>query len=77
MLDNIGNLSEKLDRTVGQFDDISANVMHEADNIEYSLRTTLKEMAQTLDAARVLVQDLQRNPSAIVRGRASTTGDSQ
>ncbi len=77
VLDNIGNLSEKLDRTVGQFDDISANVMHEADNIEYSLRTTLKEMAQTLDAARVLVQDLQRNPSAIVRGRASTTGDSQ
>lgn len=77
VLENMGNLSEKLDKAVGQFDDISANVMHEADNIEYSLRTTLKDLSQTLDSTRTLVEDLQRNPSAVVRGRATTRGESE
>jgi phospholipid/cholesterol/gamma-HCH transport system substrate-binding protein len=69
VLENIGDLSERLNSTVEQLDDMTANVLHEADNIEYTLRNALSGMSDALDTMRLFVEQIARDPSSIIRGK--------
>ena len=69
VLDNLAQLTETLDQTISQVDDLSANALHEASNIEFTLRQSLGEVTEAFQSANTLMRDLQRDPSAIVRGR--------
>lgn len=69
VLANFGELSERLSGAVAQFDSISANMMHEAGNVEYSLRRAVEDMRQTFESVQMLSEDLRANPSALIRGR--------
>lgn len=69
VLENIGDLSERLNKTVEQMDAMTANVLHEADNIEYTLRNALNGMSEALDTMRLFVEQLARDPSSIIRGK--------
>lgn len=69
VLQNIGDLSEKLNQTVERMDGMTANVLHETDNIEYSLRTSLSGMNEALETMRLFVEELSRDPSALIRGK--------
>lgn len=71
VLENIGGLTEKLNNTMGQFDKLSANMLHKADNVDYSLRRSLDEISQALEAMRMFVDQLRTDPSSLVRGKGA------
>lgn len=70
VLQNITNVSKRLDTTLAQFDALSANTLHEVDNVEYTLRSTLHEVSDAFDSIRSLAEQLRQDPSALVRGKA-------
>ena len=69
VLENIAELTDKLNKTVEQVDELSANAVHEARNIEYTLRQSLKEFTEAFESANALMRELQRDPSSVVRGK--------
>jgi len=69
VLENIAELTDKLNKTVEQVDELSANAVHEASNIEYTLRQSLKEFTEAFESANALMRELQRDPSSVVRGK--------
>lgn len=75
VLENIGDLSERLNNTVSKLDDMTANVLHEADNIEYTLRNALSGMSDALDTMRLFVEQLARDPSSLIRGKGEVKED--
>lgn len=70
VLENIGTLTDKLNETATQVDSLTANAMHDADNVEYTLRETAKEVQEALSSMRSLADELQRDPSQFLRGKA-------
>jgi len=70
VLQNITSVSERLDATLAQFDALSANTMHEVDNVEFTLRSTLREISDAFNSIRSLAEQLRQDPSALVRGKA-------
>lgn len=68
-LSNIADISERLNKSMEKFDDITANVMHEADNLEHSMRTSLKEVSESFEAVQLFLEELRQDPSALVRGK--------
>ncbi len=69
VLENLGDLTEKLNNTMGEFDAMSANVLHEAGNVEFSLRRSLQEIGEALETTRMFVDQLREDPSSIIRGK--------
>lgn len=70
VLGQITELTVQLKASVENLDESSATMLHEADNIEYSLRTTLQSTSDTLSALESLLTQLKQDPSALVRGKA-------
>jgi len=70
VLANLGDLSARLDGTMAQFDNLAGNLLHEADNMEYSLRNAVREIAEALDAVRLFVDQTREDPAAFLRGPA-------
>ncbi len=70
VLTNLGDLSSKLNDAMGQFDALSANLQHKTDNVAYSLRDAVREISDTLDAVRQLVDQAKEDPAAFLRGPA-------
>ncbi len=64
-------LSTTLDTVNGTAQGISART----DNVEYSLRETLTSLQATLESIRTLVDYLNQDPAALIRGRAVPKGD--
>ena len=71
VLENIADVSERFNEALKQFDDLSANSLHEADNLEHSFRNVLTEMGTVFDALRIFVDQLKDDPASLLRGRAN------
>jgi phospholipid/cholesterol/gamma-HCH transport system substrate-binding protein len=69
VLERIVELSDNLNNTVKEFQDITANTLHEADNVEFSLRRSLAEINQVLESTRIFVEELRKDPSSLLRGK--------
>ena len=74
-LKDISALSKRLQETADAVDGISKRAMHEADNVEFNLRESLRTLNASLDAVRELVQYLQQDPSALIRGKGKPKGE--
>lgn len=69
MLKNVNELSEKLKSSVELLDTVSKSIVHDTDNVEYSLRDSLNEMGETLRALHDLLIYVKEDPSALIRGK--------
>lgn len=69
VLERFGQLTDNLNRIAAQFDDLSASTLHEADNLEHSLRSALDSMSEALYVMRSFVEQLQQDPASLVRGK--------
>ena len=69
-LKNIAGLAEQMDETVSKLGNVAADVSHETDNVEYSLRATMTDLRRAFDSLRILLEQLQQDPSQLVRGKA-------
>ncbi|MBI2433563.1 MAG: MCE family protein [Candidatus Hydrogenedentes bacterium] len=70
VLENTAQLTEKLNQTAGQIDNLSANAMHEADNIEYTLRQSLEEVTEAFKSLQALTEAVKQDPASLLRGKA-------
>lgn len=68
-LEDIASLTVQLRASVENLDNSSATMLHEADNIEHSLRTTLQSTSETLLTLDSLLNQLRQDPSSLVRGK--------
>jgi phospholipid/cholesterol/gamma-HCH transport system substrate-binding protein len=59
----------RINKITAQFDDLSATAFHEADNLEHTLRRSLQEVNDTFVTLRGILEDLQANPSMLIRGK--------
>jgi phospholipid/cholesterol/gamma-HCH transport system substrate-binding protein len=66
---NIADFTEKLDKTVSFVTVIGESVLHETDNIEHSVRDSLDSLTEAVDSVNALVQAIQQDPAALLRGR--------
>jgi len=69
VLENIAGVSKKLETTLTQFDSMSVNALHEVDNVEYTVRTSLDEISEAFTNLRDLLDQLKEDPSAMLRGK--------
>ncbi len=69
-LKNISSLAEEMDKTVGKLGTVAADVSHETSNVEYTLRAAMTDLRRAFDSVRVLLEQLQQDPSQLVRGKA-------
>lgn len=60
--------SEKLRETVDGLDDTTANILHKSDNLEFTVRSLSQDLQSTLNNASRLLEQLNRDPSTLVRG---------
>lgn len=70
-LKQMAELTEKFNKAMDQFDDISANAQHEADNLEHSLRTSLDEMKGALTTMQMFIDQLAQDPAQLIRGKGN------
>lgn len=70
-LAELSELTQKFNAAMDQFDDLSANAQHEADNLEHSLRGALDEMRGALTSMQMFVDQLAQDPAQLIRGKAS------
>ncbi len=68
LLDQVTAVAEQVDETVANMDVIATDVIHQADNVEFTLRRTMLEMRDAFDSIRVLVDNLRDDPSSLLRG---------
>lgn len=69
VLQEITELTMKLNASVANLDESSATMLHEADNLEYTFRATLSSTSDTLLALETLLNQLKDDPSSLVRGK--------
>jgi phospholipid/cholesterol/gamma-HCH transport system substrate-binding protein len=69
VLERFAQLTESANKVMDQFDTLSASTLHEADNLEHSLRTALDSMTEALYVMRTFVEQLQQDPASLVRGK--------
>lgn len=75
VLKDISVLAERLQQSAKTIDGVSQRALHEAGNVEYNLRDTLRTLSESLDSIRNLTQYLQEDPSALIRGKGKPMGD--
>ena len=71
VLERIATVSANLNTVLEDFDTLSETALHEISNLEHSLRTSLGEITDTFETVRNLGDQLQKDPSSIVRGKAN------
>ena len=69
IMEEITSLTVQLRSSVENLDESSASMLHEADNIEFSLRTTLQSTSDTLATLESLLNQLKADPSSLLRGK--------
>lgn len=70
VLVNMAELSSRLNDAMAKFDELTASMLHESDNVEHSLQKVAREFADALDAVRDLVIQVKNDPGALLRGSA-------
>lgn len=68
LLKQVTEVAEQVDATVANMDVIADDVIHQADNVEFTLRKTMLEMQDAFSSIRMLVNNLKDDPSALLRG---------
>ena len=63
------DLGGRLNDTLDTLDIAAETFIHEADNLEHSVREGLESMTETLESVRILAEDLQKNPASLIRGK--------
>jgi ABC-type transporter Mla subunit MlaD len=71
LLENATQLSEKMTKTLGTVETATKTTSHEADNLEYGMRETMRALNETLEAVQQLTHYLKDDPSALVRGKGT------
>lgn len=74
MQDNINTSVDKIGKLAEELRELSVHASYKTDNLEYSLRNTLRELNELLISTRELVDSLKQNPSAIIRGKSYREG---
>jgi uncharacterized protein YoxC len=74
-LKDISALSKRLQETANAVDGVSQRALHEAGNVEFNMRESLRTLNASLEAVRELVQYLQQDPSALIRGKGKPKGE--
>jgi len=74
VLDQVSALAERLEQSAETVDEMTRAALHEADNVEYELRETLRTLNESLESVRVLTDYLQKDPSALIRGKGKPAG---
>jgi len=69
VLEEMSALAQRLQKSAETLDNTSRTALHEADNIEYTMRQTLRTLTESLDNVRALTEYLKQDPSALVRGK--------
>lgn len=69
VLEQITELTTKLNASVANLDESSATMLHEADNLEYSFRATLLNTSDTLLALESLLSQIKEDPASLLRGK--------
>lgn len=69
VLTQITQLAMQLNKSVDTLDNSSVTMLHKADNLEFTFRSTLLETTDTLLALESLVKQLKENPSSLLRGK--------
>lgn len=75
VLDNVNALTNRLNAFSDTLSRATESVAHDAGNVEYGVREGLRSLTQTLDSLRELIEYLQQNPSALVRGKGTPKGE--
>jgi len=70
----ISNLSEGLDETLTSVDGASKILVHQTDNVQYSMVETMKAMNETLEAVRELARYLRDDPASVLTGKGRPRG---
>lgn len=70
VLEQITELTTKLNASVATLDESSATMLHEADNLEYSFRATLLNTSDTLLALESLLSQIKEDPASLLRGKS-------
>lgn len=73
-LEDMSALAQRLQESAKALEATSQSALHEAGNIEYNLRQTLRVLNESLDNVSSLVEYLQQDPSALVRGKGKPKG---
>ncbi|HIJ73054.1 MAG TPA: MCE family protein [Candidatus Hydrogenedentes bacterium] len=75
VLQNLDQLISTMQKTAGALDTATQALLHDADNVEYTLRDTLNTLNEALGAIRDLAEYLKEDPAALVRGKGEPKGD--
>ena len=73
-LNEFSALARRLEEFAGQVDEVTRSALHGADNMEFGLRVTLRKLNESLEATGSLIEYLQQDPSALVRGKGKRAG---
>jgi len=69
-LDAVTSLAASVEASMKQLDTVTKDVLHETDNVEHSLRSTMKELTEAFESLRLLMDQLKADPSQLVRGKS-------
>lgn len=71
VLDNLTELTDKLQSTADVIDTVSKSILHETENVQYLIQNVVQTVTETFDAIRRVANDLKEDPSSLIRGRGS------
>ncbi|NLN93897.1 MAG: MCE family protein [Candidatus Hydrogenedens sp.] len=69
LLTQVTNAATQMDSTVASMDIVAQDIVHQAGNVEYSLRGTLVEFRDSLESIRIMINQIKEDPSSLIRGR--------
>ncbi len=69
LLEQVSVVAKQADETVERMETVATDIVHQADNVEYTLRGTMMELRDAFDSIRLMVNQLKDDPSALIRGR--------
>jgi ABC-type transporter Mla subunit MlaD len=75
VMDKIGSLAERLETFSVTLDKATQSVVNKTGGVEYNIREGIHSLSTTLDSLRELIEYLRQNPSALIRGKGTPTGE--
>lgn len=69
LLKQVTNAASQMDTTVANMDIVAQDIVHQAGNVEYSLRGTMTEFRDSLESIRLIINQLKDDPSSLLRGK--------
>ena len=73
-LENVAQITERVNEAVGRLGAVTNSAMHEADNVQHSLDRALRDASIALDSINALVGQLKDDPASLIRGKGKPQG---